>query len=114
MEDCSKNSKKLTCPEVADSCAKISTEVMSDYFAFKSYSYGCATKTMCDDAEEQLKTCEKFNKGDHQAKCDIACCTGDLCSPLVHVVSFSVTLMPSRMLVVPAVIFTLTSYFKLF
>ena len=68
---------------------------------------------MCEDATEQLKECKKYNQGDYEAKCNIACCQGDLCSPLeAH--SLSVTLTPSHLLVFPGVIFTLTSYLKLF
>lgn len=108
MADCSKTSTKLTCPEVANSCAKISTEVMSDYFSFKSFSYGCATKKMCDDAKEELKMCEKMKQEGYKAECSITCCQGDLCSPLV---SLGITSVPSLLLLLPCVIFTLIKIF---
>lgn len=108
MADCSKTSTKLTCPEVTNSCAKISTEVMSDYFSFKSFSYGCATKKMCDDAKEELKMCEKMKQEGYKAECSITCCQGDLCSPLV---SLGITSVPSLLLLLPCVIFTLIKIF---
>lgn len=108
MADCSKTSTKLTCPEVANSCAKISTEVTSDYFSFKSYSYGCATKKMCDDATEELRLCEQMKQAGYKAECSVACCQGDLCSTLV---SLSVTSVPCLLLLLPCVIFALIKVF---
>ena len=120
MADCSKNSTKLTCPEVANSCAKISTEVTSDYFSFKSYSYSCATKKMCDDATEDLKVCEQMKQAGYKAECSVACCQGDLCSTLVSVSSVPTiqgkgpgneVAVPSLLLLLPCVIFTLIRVF---
>ena len=108
LADCSKTSTKLTCPEVANSCATISTEVTSDYFSFKSYSYGCATNKMCKDATDELKVCEQMKQAGYKAECSIACCQGDLCSTLV---SLSVSSVPSLLLLLPCVIFTLVRVF---
>ena len=108
LADCSKTSTKLTCPQVANSCAKISTEVTSDYFSIKSYSYSCATKKMCDDATEELKMCEQMKQAGYKAECSIDCCQGDLCSTLV---SLSVTSVPSFLLLPVCVILTVIKIF---
>ncbi|KAJ7393738.1 hypothetical protein OS493_003397 [Desmophyllum pertusum] len=60
MADCGKSSKKMTCPDIADNCANISTEVMSDSGSLKSYFYGCATRRCARMPKNSLK-CAKIS-----------------------------------------------------
>ena len=108
MQDCGKSNKNMTCPEIADNCAHIATEVKSESGSLKSYFYGCATKKMCDDAEEQLKVCESINRGGYQVKCNITCCSGDFCSPIVT--SQSVVPLSGRLLLLPVIVYTILNY----
>ena len=110
LADCSKSSKRMSCPEVADCCASISTELKSEAGSLRSFFYGCASKKMCHDAEEQLKVCEKMNQPGYQVKCNITCCKGDFCIPLA-VTGSGVTPVFGRLLVVFCVILTLFSKF---
>lgn len=80
---CSKTSQQMTCPGVADSCVNISTEIKTETGFLRSYFYGCATKTMCKDAEESLKEfCQNATREDHTSKCSVDCCTTDFCVAL--------------------------------
>lgn len=109
LYDCGKSSEKIECPEIADNCANISTEVEASVGSIKSYFYGCATKKMCDDAKEQLKVCQKISGGGYKVKCNITCCNGDLCSPIVT--SQSTMPLSGHFFLLPVIISAL-SYFK--
>lgn len=106
LAECNKTSKAMTCPDVADSCANISTEVESEVGSLRSFFYGCATEKMCKDADEQLKVCEKINQPGYQVKCNVTCCKEDFC-----VTVSGVTPVFSRLLVVPCVMLTLFGRF---
>ena len=81
--NCSKSSKETTCPDVADSCANISTEVYTETGSLKSFFYGCATQQMCSDAKEKLTICDTIKQKGYKVECNITCCsTGDFCLPL--------------------------------
>lgn len=109
LYDCGKSSEKIECPEIADNCANISTEVEASVGSIKSYFYGCATKKMCDDAREQLKVCQKISGGGYKVKCNITCCNGDLCSPIVT--SQSTMPLSGHFFLLPVIISAL-SYLK--
>ncbi|XP_029212140.2 uncharacterized protein LOC114975979 [Acropora millepora] len=80
---CSKTSQQMTCPGVADTCVNISTEIKTETGFLRSYFYGCATETMCKDAEESLKEiCQNATREDHTPKCSVNCCTTDFCVAL--------------------------------
>lgn len=109
LYDCGKSSEKIECPEIADKCANISTEVEASVGSMKSYFYGCATKKMCDDAREQLKVCQKISGGSYKVKCNITCCSGDYCSPIVT--SLSTMPLSGQLFLLPTIIFALSFVF---
>lgn len=107
--NCSKSSKETKCPDVADSCANISTEVYTETGSLKSFFYGCATQQMCSDAKEKLTICDTIKQRGYKVECNITCCsTGDFCLPLPD--TSGVTLELSRFLVATYAFFILLNY----
>lgn len=94
--NCSKSSKETKCPDVADSCANISTEVYTETGSLKSFFYGCATQQMCSDAKEKLTICDTIKQRGYKVECNITCCsTGDFCLPLPNTTSTSTSTLTS-------------------
>lgn len=107
--NCSKSSNETTCPDVADSCANISTEVYTETGSLKSFFYGCATQQMCSDAKEKLTICDTIKQRGYKVECNITCCsTGDFCLPLPD--TSGVTLELSRFLVATYAFFIVLNY----
>ena len=71
--DC--NQKEVTCDSGFNTCAKVYAQVKRDDVSITEYAKGCATQESCDAAESS--SCKgKIPDG----KCDINCCSTDLCN----------------------------------
>ncbi|XP_044185108.1 lymphocyte antigen 6H-like [Acropora millepora] len=71
--DC--NQKEVTCDSGFNTCAKVYAQVKRDDVSITEYAKGCATQESCDAAESSL--CKGKISG---GKCDINCCSTDLCN----------------------------------
>ena len=62
-------------------CGKVHTEFkMNDRIPRKIYARGCGTKAICDKMSEHMKLCEDAKAKGQDAKCEMNCCSGNLCN----------------------------------
>lgn len=76
MDDCTQNSKAMTCQHGEDRCVKFSAELMAGDHKIMVYRKGCRAQAACD------KTKDPFGQecGTDGNECDFKCCEGDLCN----------------------------------
>ena len=88
-DDCTSVRKEVTCDSSSDRCVKAVREGTQDDVSVALYAKSCAESSACDP--DTSKFCKSDDLGKVK-KCDIDCCSGDLCNggkvPMVSAIMF--------------------------
>ncbi|CAH3140015.1 unnamed protein product [Porites lobata] len=74
-DDCKSSAKEVTCLVSQDRCAKADVKAESSAATAEGFVKGCATSSDCS-----AKSCKSIYPSVKITKCEINCCTGDLCN----------------------------------
>ncbi|KAL9985861.1 hypothetical protein ACROYT_G008310 [Oculina patagonica] len=77
-DDCDKIKTEETCASGFDRCGKAHVEGKSGETSVSLYVKGCATSSQCDPDTSPL--CKSSDPLDKFCKCNLNCCTDDLCN----------------------------------
>ena len=75
MTACKSSTKEVTCLDSQDRCAKADVKAESSAATAEAFAKGCATSSDCS-----AKSCKSIYPSVKITKCEINCCTGDLCN----------------------------------